>query len=57
MIVPDHMGFGKSETPQDRVYTLQTHDENLERFIDDLNLDNITFVYQDSGYQFGETKG
>jgi haloalkane dehalogenase len=24
VIVPDHMGFGKSETPQDRVYTLKT---------------------------------
>ena len=28
IIVPDHMGFGKSGTPQDRVYTLQTHVEN-----------------------------
>ena len=49
VIVPDHMGFGKSETPQDRVYTLQTHVENLERFIDDLNLDDVTFVCQDWG--------
>ena len=25
VIVPDHMGFGKSETPPDREYTLRTH--------------------------------
>jgi pimeloyl-ACP methyl ester carboxylesterase len=23
VVVPDHMGFGKSETPQDKVYTLK----------------------------------
>jgi haloalkane dehalogenase len=49
VIVPDHMGFGKSETPQDRVYTLKTHVENLEKFIDDLDLSDITFVCQDWG--------
>ncbi len=49
VVVPDHMGFGKSETPQDRAYTLQTHVENLEKFIDDLGLTDITFVCQDWG--------
>jgi len=49
VIVPDHMGFGKSETPQDKVYTLQTHVQNLSGLIDDLNLTNITFVCQDWG--------
>jgi cis-3-alkyl-4-acyloxetan-2-one decarboxylase len=49
VIVPDHMGFGKSETPQDRIYTLQTHVENLERLIDALDLRDITFVCQDWG--------
>lgn len=49
VVVPDHMGFGKSETPQDRGYTLQTHVENLEEFIDDLELTDITFVCQDWG--------
>jgi haloalkane dehalogenase len=49
VIVPDHMGFGKSETPQDRVYTLQTHVENLEKLIEDLDLHDITFVCQDWG--------
>ena len=49
VVVPDHMGFGKSETPQDRVYTLQTHVENLEQFVADLNLSAITIVCQDWG--------
>ena len=49
VIVPDHMGFGKSETPRDRIYTLQTHVENLEAFIGALDLENITFVCQDWG--------
>ena len=49
VVVPDHMGFGKSETPQDRVYTLQSHVENLERFIADLDLSDITIVCQDWG--------
>ena len=49
VIVPDHMGFGKSETPQDRVYTLQTHVENLANLIEDLDLRDITIVCQDWG--------
>ena len=49
VIVPDHMGFGKSETPQNRVYTLQTHVENLVALVDDLGLTDITFVCQDWG--------
>ena len=47
VIVPDLMGFGKSETPQDKEYTLKTHVENLARLIDFLDLKNITFVGQD----------
>ena len=49
VIVPDHMGFGKSETPQDREYTLRTHVENLVALCDDLDLTEITFVAQDWG--------
>ncbi|MCS5635947.1 MAG: alpha/beta fold hydrolase [Myxococcota bacterium] len=49
VVVPDHMGFGKSETPQDREYTLRTHVENLEKLIDDIGLNDITFVVQDWG--------
>ena len=49
VIVPDMMGFGKSETPQDKEYTLKTHVENLSSLIDYLKLTNITFVGQDWG--------
>ncbi|MCP4227452.1 MAG: alpha/beta fold hydrolase [Actinomycetia bacterium] len=53
VIVPDHMGFGKSETPQDRPYTLQTHTENLTALIEHLDLRDITFVIQDWGGPIG----
>ncbi|HCL48563.1 MAG TPA: alpha/beta hydrolase [Rhodobiaceae bacterium] len=53
VVVPDHMGFGKSETPQDRDYTLQTHVENLTAFIEDLSLSDITLVIQDWGGPMG----
>ena len=53
VVVPDHMGFGKSETPQDRDYTLKSHTENLSRLIESLDLDNITFVMQDWGGPIG----
>ena len=49
VIVPDHMGFGKSETPQDRSYTLETHVGNLAALIDELDLDGITLAGQDWG--------
>ena len=49
VIVPDMMGFGKSETPQDKEYTLKTHVENLTALLDFLKLNNITFVGQDWG--------
>src|SRR6056300_557325 len=49
IIVPDHMGFGKSETPQDKDYTLKTHVENLSGLIDFLGLKNVTFIGQDWG--------
>jgi pimeloyl-ACP methyl ester carboxylesterase len=53
VIVPDHMGFGKSETPRDREYSLKTHVENLAHLIDELDLKNITFVIQDWGGPIG----
>ena len=53
VIVPDHMGFGKSETPPDRVYTLRTHVENLTALIDALDLRDITLVMQDWGGPIG----
>ena len=53
VIVPDHMGFGKSETPPDRSYWLQDHVENLERLVLSLDLDRITLVMHDFGGPVG----
>ena len=49
VIVPDHMGFGKSETPPDRSYWLHDHIDNLERFVLALDLKSITLVMHDFG--------
>ena len=53
VIVPDHMGFGKSETPAGRDYTLRTHVENLTALIEALDLRDITLVMQDWGGPIG----
>ena len=53
VVVPDHMGFGKSETPQDREYTLRTHTENLVALVEELDLRDITLVLQDWGGPIG----
>jgi cis-3-alkyl-4-acyloxetan-2-one decarboxylase len=53
VIVPDHMGFGKSETPQDREYTLKAHIDNLEALVLELDLHNITLVLHDWGGPIG----
>jgi len=49
VVVPDHMGFGKSETPMDKPYTLQQHTENLVALVEHLDLSDITLVGQDWG--------
>lgn len=53
VIVPDHMGFGKSETPADRSYWLQDHIDNLERFVLALDLRRITLLMHDFGGPVG----
>jgi haloalkane dehalogenase len=53
VIVPDHMGFGKSETPADREYTLGTHVGNLAALVEALDLRDITLVMQDWGGPIG----
>jgi haloalkane dehalogenase len=53
VIVPDHMGFGKSETPVDKEYTLATHVENLEALLLELDLQDITLVLHDWGGPIG----
>ena len=53
VVAPDHMGFGKSATPQDRTYWLQDHIDNLEAFVLDLDLHDITLVMHDFGGPVG----
>lgn len=53
VIVPDHMGFGKSETPANKEYTLATHVENLEALLLELDLREITLVLHDWGGPIG----
>lgn len=53
VIVPDHMGFGKSDTPIERSYWLQDHVDNLEKFVLALDLTDITLVMHDFGGPVG----
>lgn len=53
VIVPDHMGFGKSETPPERSYWLQDHIDNLEALIFALDLSDITLIMHDFGGPVG----
>ncbi|WP_454647993.1 alpha/beta fold hydrolase [Bradyrhizobium liaoningense] len=53
VIVPDHMGFGKSGTPATRSYWLQDHIDNLEKFVLALELTDITLVMHDFGGPVG----
>jgi len=53
-IVPDHMGMGKSDTPQDRSrYHLRQHIANLEALLLSLDLRDITLVLHDWGGPVG----
>ncbi len=55
VVVPDHMGFGKSETPMDRGYSIEEHCDNLERLVLELDLTGITLVLQDWGGPIGSS--
>jgi pimeloyl-ACP methyl ester carboxylesterase len=53
VVVPDYMGFGKSETPADRAYSATEHIDNLETLVEELDLRDITLVVHDWGGQIG----
>jgi cis-3-alkyl-4-acyloxetan-2-one decarboxylase len=53
VIVPDHMGCGLSDKPQDYAYCLQNHIQNLEALIEHLGLDKIHLIVHDWGGMIG----
>ena len=48
-IAIDHLGFGLSDKPRDVSYLPQFHAENFARFVEALDLDEITLVVHDWG--------
>ena len=53
LIVPDHMGCGLSDKPQDYEYCLARHTANLQRLIAELDLRQITLLAHDWGGAIG----
>lgn len=49
LIVPDHMGFGKSDVPTNLPYTLAQHIDNLTKLVLELDLEDMTLMGQDWG--------
>lgn len=52
-IVPDHMGCGLSDKPQDYEYTLETHIQNAYQLIRFLELKKIILIVHDWGGAIG----
>nr|HID59159.1 alpha/beta fold hydrolase [Desulfobacterales bacterium] len=52
-IVPDHIGCGFSDKPQDYDYTLKNHISNLEALVTYLDLSDITLIMHDWGGPIG----
>ncbi len=53
VVVPDHIGCGLSDKPQDYPYQLSQHIENLVRLIEHLDLTDITLLVHDWGGAIG----
>lgn len=53
VIVPDHIGCGLSDKPQDYPYTLSQHIHNLKQLISTLDLKDVTLVVHDWGGAIG----
>jgi pimeloyl-ACP methyl ester carboxylesterase len=47
VVVPYHMGFGKSDVPQDKPYVLAQHVDNFTKLLLELDLKDVTLVFQD----------
>ncbi|MDZ4819106.1 MAG: alpha/beta fold hydrolase [Planctomycetota bacterium] len=53
LVVPDHIGCGLSDKPQQYDYTLAQHIENLSALVEQLDLRDVTLVAQDWGGAIG----
>jgi haloalkane dehalogenase len=53
VIVPDHLGYGKSDSPEGVDYTFSGHGANLEQLLLDLDLEDVTLVLHDIGGPIG----
>ena len=53
VIVPDHMGCGFSDKPQNYPYTLKTHIDNLENLLARLGIEKFSMVLHDWGGAIG----
>ncbi|MDM8520701.1 alpha/beta fold hydrolase [Anaerolineales bacterium HSG6] len=53
IIVPDHIGCGLSDKPQDYSYTLEQHIQNLTQLLAHLKLTDINLVVHDWGGAIG----
>lgn len=55
-VAPDLFGFGRSDKPaEDATYTFSFHRDSLARFVEKLDLANVTLVCQDWGGLLGLT--
>ena len=52
-IAPDHIGFGLSDKPENFSYTPEDQAKNFEKFMESLNLSDITLVFNDWGGPIG----
>jgi len=53
VVVPDHIGMGLSDKPEDAAYDLAFHIKNLSRLIEHLGLKDIVLVVHDWGGAIG----
>jgi len=53
VIVPDHLGCGFSDKPQDYPYLLENHIDNVERLLAELGIDRFSLVVHDWGGAIG----
>ncbi len=53
VIVPDHIGCGFSDKPQDYPYLLKTHIDNAEKLLAELCIDKFSLVVHDWGGAIG----